>query len=53
MSVESPTPVGVETLRLMLYAKLVSDCIIWVEDTPPLIAAHVQHDVLCLNSSLV
>ena len=35
------------------YAKLVSNCIIWVEDSPPLIAAHVQHDVLCLNSSSV
>nr|XP_023880097.1 uncharacterized protein LOC111992470 [Quercus suber] len=35
------------------YAKSVSDCIIWVEDTPPLIAALVQHDMYLLNFSSI
>ena len=38
---------------LARQAKLVNEYIIWVEDTPPLIATQVQHNVHCLNSCLV
>ena len=31
-------------------AKFVLDRVIWVEDTPPIVSAQVQHDVICMNS---
>ena len=31
-------------------AKFVIDRVIWVEDTPPIVSAQVQHDVICMNS---
>ena len=33
------------------YAKHISDCIIWVEDTPPIIASQILHDVSVLGLS--
>ena len=38
---------------LARYAKFVTDCVIWVEDTPPMIVDQVSNDVNCMNPSSV
>ena len=35
------------------HAKQISECTIWVEDTPPIIMSHVLNDVSDLDFSLV
>ena len=30
-------------------AKLITDCVVWVEDTPPMIQCQVHRDVLLMN----
>ena len=35
--------------QLAKYAKHISDCIIWVEDTPPIIASQILDDVSVLG----
>ena len=39
--------------QMAKYAKHISDCIIWVEDTPPIIASQILHDVSVLGLSSV
>ena len=34
--------------QMAKYAKYISDCIIWVEDTPPIIACQILNDVSVL-----
>ena len=37
--------------QMAKYAKHIFDCIIWVEDTPPIIASQILHDVSVLGFS--
>ena len=39
--------------QMVKYAKHISDCSIWVEDTPPIIASQILHDVSVLGLSPV
>ena len=45
---------GNKTAQLMAkHARQISECTIWVEDTPPIIMSHVLNDVSDLDFSLV
>ena len=46
-------PPRLKILRSSLYAKHISDYIILVEDTPPIIASQILHDVSVLGLSPV
>ena len=35
---------------LARYAKFITDRVIWVEDTPPMIVDQVLNDVICMTS---
>ena len=35
---------------LARYAKFITGCVIWVEDTPPMIVDQVLNDVICMTS---
>ena len=39
--------------QMAKYAKQISNCIIWVEDTPPIITSQILHDVSVLGLSPV
>ena len=40
---------GTRQLTNWPYAKQISNCIIWVEDTPPIIASQILDDVSALG----